>query len=179
MPRGSPHRDSWGCRVSLVPTAAGITSGMSLNCTEFLAMCKSRAFSVTSPTLWLIPNLNTSLSLIHTHLLLRARCSSKVFLAIETSQAPNSCQKNSLIILNSTDDKGGGFESRAITWSRTCSFWCLPEVPRSPYLRKQITLISFIIVIINVPSKTPSGICFGLFLIFLKELDFSPRPSLN
>lgn len=55
----------------------------------------------------------------------------------------------------------------------------LPELSRSPYLRKEIILIAFIIIIINVPLQTASDICFGLFLICLNELELSPMPSLN
>lgn len=55
----------------------------------------------------------------------------------------------------------------------------LPELSRSPYLRKKIILIAFIIIIINVPLQTGSDICFGLFLICLNELELSPMPRLN
>lgn len=135
---------------------------------------------MTSPKLWLrlSPKLNISLNLIQTRLLLRAPCSSKVFLAVQTSQAPNSYQNNSLMILNSTDDKGEAGELE-ITWSWARLSQSLPELSKSPNLRKQIILIAFIIIIMSVPSETPSDICFGLFLICLNELDSSPMPSLN
>lgn len=81
------------------------------------------------------------------------------------------------MILSSTDDKGevGELGQHLVMGpSQT-----LPELSRSTYLRKQMILIAFIIIIITVPSETPSDFCFGLFLMCLSELDLSPMPSLN